>query len=480
MLASSPVSERPLGRAFARVIFVAVALLTLGLFLGRWAGAVSADPATCSPAITVTNTNDSGAGSLRQATTDICSGGVITFDAALDGQTIGLTSGQLALNDIMTISTSNAITVSAGDNSRVIDVGASGVVTITGLTIRDGYLVDAFGAGIRNNGTLTLTLTTVSNNEVYYTLSGSGKAGGIANYGTMAIIDSTVRDNTLTSPNFGGDGGGVMNFSGGQLSIIRSTFTGNIAGPFGLGGGVYNNNGIVTIENSTFYDNASGAGRGGGAIANDSPGGSYGVTIVNSTIVSNTSGSASSGAGGGGILNSSNNTVYLVNTVVADNFAWFGGVLTPNDVQNQLATGGYNLIGVDGIPGQSYTWDATDQTGTVASPLDPLMGPLADNGGPTLTLFPLTNSPVLDRGTCAAGSDQRGETRPVDLNDTFYPNGSGGSCDVGAVEAQGVGPTAVRLKDISAQSNAVGNWIVVLLVGLVAVGTTMVKKKKRV
>src|SRR3989454_9029152 len=121
--------------------------------------------------ITVTNTNDSGPGSLRQALADANDGDTITF--AVTGM-IGLTSGELLVDKSVTVSGPGIANLAVDGNaqSRVFHIGSGTTVSISGLTIANGYTT-GYGGGIRNeHATLTLNSCTISNN------SSSSNAGG--------------------------------------------------------------------------------------------------------------------------------------------------------------------------------------------------------------------------------------------------------------------------------------------------------------
>src|SRR5439155_897845 len=181
--------------------------------------------------ITVVNTNDSGAGSLRQALADANDGDTINFDVSVTG-TITLTSGELLVNDSITISGPGANTLAVNGNaaSRVFHIASGKTVTISGLTITNGS-ASAFtnGGGIYNDhATLTINNSTVSGNS-----AASGNGGGIYNDRvTLTINNSTVSGNAANR------GGGIFNngaYPGGALTRINnSTISGNV------GEGIYN------------------------------------------------------------------------------------------------------------------------------------------------------------------------------------------------------------------------------------------------
>ncbi len=391
---------------------------------------------------TVTNTNDSGVGSLRQAilAANAAAGSdTIVFDAAVTG-TILLRSGQLSItNDVSIVGPGTGVlTVSGNNASRVFVVNAGVTVAISGLTIVGGDGGGGDGGGVFNAGTLTVSASILSGNVAQLgggigngsggtltvsdsILTGnsgaatSGPGGAISNFGVLTVIDSTISGNS----SLGGNGGGAI-FSFGTATVSGSTISGNSAA--GSGGGIYNQ-GALSVVNSTFAGNA--AGGNGGAILNFTGT----VTLLNVTIAGNAAGSQF--GDGGGIYNALA-SLSLANSIVAGNTD--AGGQAP-DCAVAVTSQGHNLIGdttgctVDG-----------DATGNITG-RDPLLGPLADNGGLTRTHALLAGSPAIDAGdnaTCPA-TDQRGVRRPID------GDGDGvAACDIGAFEAAAVAgaPTA--------------------------------------
>ena len=206
------------------------------------------------------------------------------------------------------------------------------------------------------------------------------EGGGIFNAGTLTLTRCQVTGSTATS-----GGGALTNATGGIANIVSSTLFGNSADS----GGAIDNQGTLTIVNSTISGNEATA-NGGGI---DSQAGT--TTITNATVAEN------SAATGGGIANSA--TVTLLNTIVADNSA-----TTDADFSGTVVSSGTNLIG---SVGASTGWIASDLVDT-----DPLLGPLQDNTGGTLTHALLIDSPAIDAGTDteAPTEDQRGIDRPQD------------------------------------------------------------------
>ena len=447
-----------------------VALATLGsrtltaTYAGdtNFTGSVSAGAAhqVCGTGIVVTNTTDSGAGSLRQAIVDVCPGGTITFSALFNTpQTITLTSGELAIDKSLTITGTGAsqLTVSGNNASRVFNIGSvtpAVNVSISALTIANGRVSVAagvaFGGGIFNNstGTLAITLSKLTNNQAITTTASSSltEGGAIFNNasGIVNVTDTTLSGNSTTGGSTSGESGGaaICNFQNGTLNILRGTISGNTSSASGnfAAGAIYNNgNGAVNITNSTISGNTS-TGNGvlaaGGGLTNLAGV----VTLVNDTIVNNSSLGNVSRAGGG-VFNNNTAAVNVKNTIIALNTALSGG----RDYQGSLLVSqGFNLIGSnDGIA--APVTQPTDQIGTEAALLDPLISPLANNGGLTQTHALLSGSPASDKGGAAAGvtTDQRGSTRPVD--NPLIPNATGGDgSDIGAFEVQ-LAPTAAMV-----------------------------------
>ncbi len=284
------------------------------------------------------------------------------------------------------------------------------------------------GGGIYNTGSLTILASTISNNfSDTYGSPYVGQGGGIYNIGELTIIETTLISNHTRG--ISSYGGAIHNGSSGGLTVIDSRISSNFAYPLGHGGGIWNT-GSVSIYNSTINDNDADVYGGGvfsadgvlvllnstvhGNQAGDTGGGVMGgdpLTIIShSTISGNESDSESLGGGG---LHTGNGPVFMRNTVIAGN--------TNGDVMGSLAGSDYNLIANSGGGTGFGPNDILD--------VDPLLGPLADNGGPTLTTALLPGSPAIDAGdnTDAPEFDQRGPGFPRIVN---------GTIDIGAFEVQ--------------------------------------------
>ncbi|MGB0563200.1 MAG: DUF4347 domain-containing protein [Spirulinaceae cyanobacterium] len=315
--------------------------------------------------------------------------------------------------------------------SNLDNTTADGLVTLReaiNAANNDANGADAIGTGlpfgddeIRFTGSMTINLagTALSINDNAGNLTINGQTNqvivdGSATSTVFSINDVggnaniTFKNLTIQNGNVGGSGGGVSNPSSvATITLEGSTVTGNTAG---TGGGIYSQNGNVTLINSTISGNVA-TGRGGGIHA---PGG----TITNSTITNNTAASAGGVGDGGGIYSTGSLTVQ--NSIIAGNFD-NNAINNHPDVSGTFVDSGNNLIGIN--EGSANFTNST-LVGTLASPLDPVLGPLADNGGPTQTHALLAGSPAINGGADIASItvDQRGITRVS------------GSFDIGAFE----------------------------------------------
>jgi hypothetical protein len=393
------------------------ACLVLGLVIAS-VNALPAPGASAAPQ-TVSNCNDSGSGSLRQAVLDAASGDTITF-SSLPCATITLAS-TITITTNLTVAGPGSATLAVSGNDAVADfaVNAGVTATISGLAVEDGTALA--GAGIDNAGTLTISDSTVTGNNA----SANG-GGGIFNSGSLSVSDSTVSDNA----SYHGGGGGIFN-NGGTVTISDSTLSGNGAF-YGVhtigGGGIDTNGGTLTIMTSTFAGNAGDYNGGGGAILD--VGGV--VTVTSSTFLRN---SASRHGLGGGVKNEGG-SVSLAATVLTKSAATAG-----NACVGPITDGGYNLAD-DG----SCRFTAAHHS---VPAVDPVLGPLQNNGGPTETAAPALGSAVLDQIPSGAtgnaqslcpGTDQRGVARP-----------QGPDCDMGAVE---LSPTSQEITSADSASSS--------------------------
>src|SRR6266851_1430028 len=235
--------------------------------------------------------------------------------------------------------------------------------------------------------------------------------GGIQNAGTLLLAHSTVTDSAANN------GGGIYNQQGGTLTLAGTTVSQNVAGRDG--GGIANGDGTLTVDKSTISGNSTSSGTGGSAIFNILT-----TSVSNSTISGNT-------GPGHSVLNS--DTLTLSYVTIASNSAGIsnsgsvtatGTIIANNNPGTNCFGNRFNEpFGFNLDSGTSCRLSqATDLTGT-----DPLLGPLASNGGPTQTQALQAGSPAIDHGGTSANgcppTDQRGVTRP-----------QGPACDIGAFE----------------------------------------------
>jgi hypothetical protein len=229
--------------------------------------------------IVVTNTNDSGSGSLRDALATANDGD--TIDATGVSGTILLTSDELQITHNVTINGPGAgnLAVNGNGTFRVFENFTSNV-SISGFTITNGLTADENGGGgILNRGGLTVSDDSIVSNHAFTQLA-DGIGGGISNStgAALTVIGCTINDNGTNCA-----GGGIYS-SNAQLVFMDSTISGNTAqavGPpcVGFGGGIFSFGGTAMVTNSTISGNAAFAG--GGGIRNDGGGT---LTVINSTI----------------------------------------------------------------------------------------------------------------------------------------------------------------------------------------------------
>jgi hypothetical protein len=260
---------------------------------------------------------------------------------------------------------------------------------------------------------MTIINSTITNNSV------SNDGGGIVNEHTLTITDSTISDNIASIA-----GGGIFNVSFASVStltVTNSTLSGNQTN--GYGGGIYNSE-TATFTNSTISGNS--ADNDGGGIFNSSM-----VSLYNATITNNTADADADEQGeGGGVFVSAAGTLSIGNSIVAGNFD-HSVIIRHRDCSGTLTSLGYNLI-------QKINGCSLNGLNINLSRIQPLLGPLQNNGGATWTHALLAGSPAIDAGNPAGCTDennvilltdQRGYVRPVDGNaDTIS------ICDIGAFE----------------------------------------------
>ena len=290
---------------------------------------------------------------------------------------------------------------------------------------------------------LTSTLPNITAAGGALTMDGTGQNLTISGNSLVqvALVDAgallTLKHLTIANGNAGSDGGGINN--SGTLTVTNSAFSGNSAGTHG--GGI-NNSGTLTVTYTTFSGNSATSGFGGGIINGGT------ATITNSTFSGN---SATGGLGGG--INNGGGTLTITNSTFSGNSASTGGVIYNSGtvtLRNTIvanSTSGGNCFGTITNGGNNIDDNTSCGWGAVSgsmSSTNPLLGALANNGGPTQTMKLLPTSPAIDAGmnTDCPATDQRGVTRPQPV---------GGNCDIGAYENSA--PTDINLSASSVIEN---------------------------
>ena len=399
----------------------------------------------------VTTCDDDGPGSLRATIGSAVSGDVIDL-TQLTCSTITLASTLSTSLDDLTLQGPGASQlaiardVASSDYFRVMTHLGLGTLTLADLTIRDGslYFPMSHGGCIYAINSLLLTNTVVENCTVYATNSaGYGGYGGAIFVGqTLTLENSTISDATLIGGRVFGGGA----FVAGDLNMTRSAIVSNEVnmtgaqhyGAFGAGAAVAGSAIIVdslvsgnrALSGYVGYGNVGGIdlfGRASGAtisnstisgnIANGKIGAVYSNTplaISNSTIAFNKSGVAGAAPYFAAGVNIHATTATLQSTIIAN---------------NRIGTAELDLTGPDAsVSGTDNLIMASliSPPGTLTA--DPLLQPLADNGGATLTHALPANSPAIDVGNNLQGLafDQRGEG---------FARVVGAQADIGAFES---------------------------------------------
>ena len=414
-------------------------------------------------AIAFANDTTAGVNSDGDADGDGSSADMIAFDPIVfsggDNNVIRLTQGELMISESLSIdgssvggvvitgdSNGNDITVTGthitdvsasvdgivgaakllDDNSRVIDFLGAGNLTLTGLTITGGRVSTTGGGGIRTSGNVLLINSEVSGNSTFGVGVGQSfpvvPGGGIhSSSGNVSLTNSTVSGNSTSG--FYAWGGGIFTDTG-DVSLTDSTVSGNrTSGSNYDGGGIFTFGGDVSLTNSTVSGNST-PGDGGGISAVPS------VLLVNSTVTGN----SANGEGGGIHFFSGNASLTIHNSIVAGNTdnGTAPDVSGVNVGMNDLVVE-HSLIG--DTTGSGIT--ATTGTGNVLNQ-SPMLAPLADNGGGTLTHALLPDSQAIDAGSNALALDENGNTLTTDQRGDARIQS--GTVDIGAVEFDANGP----------------------------------------
>lgn len=369
----------------------------------------SGDVAALIAAVTTANSNN-------QSDTIDLGGFTFTLTAAIGNNGLPLIGADNAHTLLIRNGTIERSAAGATPQFRLIELGSGANVSLDGVTLRNGSRTSAGddgGAVLVNDAVLTLV-----NNSVFENNSAADSGGAIAVAADGEI--ATIRNSTFSGNNANSGGALALLADSSAGTITGSTFNDNSAT---LNGGAISflgalgNTTIGTVSNSTFSGNS--ATNSGGALSLNEV---AVENLSNLTIAGN-----SAGAGGGIFLSALTQLANLNSNIIAQNT--LGGVGIGPDLANTgiITAFANNLIGTDG--GHTITNGNGNQVGTNATPLDPLIAPLADNGGPTETRALLATSPAIDAGInpLSLTTDQRG---------SGYLRLRGAATDIGAFEIQ--------------------------------------------
>ena len=439
----------------------------------RWQPAPHALPDIPAGSIVVQNCNDHGSGSLRQALANANSGDTIDL-TQLSCSQITLTTGSIVFEQsFITLQGpgSKYLSISGNDAYSPLRQNALGRLYVNDLTVEHG-LEDAgpytanggciYGDHVYLSGSVLSDCTAKTDDTTFFY---SAQGGAVFGYSSVDLYNSSVINSATVAPSSAGYGGGI--FSNGSAYVRHSFVSGNYA--TARGGGMYARDGVV-VSYSTFDGNNAGTYGGGfcaigditifsstvsnnqavnavggaqlyapydaapvaivsstisgnrssviGGVSISRGNGIYGAHIANSTIAFNHEDTPTRHGAGLSLYGQSVNGFDLESSIVGDNT--YGADSNADDVGGQVGvtiTGANNLIGYSTLPVPNDT----------ILQQDPLLGPLAFNGGATATHMLLSGSPAIDAGNNTAGAsfDQRG---------SGYPRVIGSAADIGAYE----------------------------------------------
>lgn len=366
---------------------------------------------------TVSNTDDSGAGSLRQALLDAnAAAGPDIVDATGVSGTITLTTGEIDITDEVAITGpgETSLTVSGNDDSRIFNI-SNGDVSLSGMTLTAGYY-DGDGGAIHNTSGDALTITGVTISDSYAADDG----GAIfQEYGQLTVIDSTITGNRAD-----GDGGGIRfetNYSDDAIQITNSTISNNSADGDGGGVSIYAQDyaGTFQITGSTISGNTA-TGDGGGihlyADSIDVDGGTSrgSLTVTDSTISGN-----SAGNGGGVWVYGEEDVpdVVITGSVIQNNSATSSGGYQYQPVRGGI--GGYALGGGVFFANDYGSGGLTIRDTTIS-------GNTAGGGGGVAVVFESYGSEVLIEDSIISGNSAAQSTPPPLRNHLQGTLGTGG------------------------------------------------------
>jgi predicted outer membrane repeat protein len=408
-------------------------------------GAITQDGGTLSVSNSIFSNNAAGYGGAISATSGVT---LMMTNVTFNSNNVCAPSCVNGANGGAIYQAGGPLTVTNSTfNSNTADLGGAiyqggGTTTISGTSFSSNQA--SIGGAIENvgGGTLNITASVFVSNTAGLLPGGSsiGTGGAIATQ-TQTFIDSSTfsSNHAMQCQQCGGAQGGAiaMTALNSILAISGTTLYNNISDSDG-GGLQVSEYVTATLTNVTLSGNTAGR-NGGGIIQIKDPNNPAILNLNSVTISNNTADSVNNGSGhGGGIFQQADflnkvGTINTRNSIIAGNFDTpnnaGGGTLNP-DCSGTLTDQGYNLLGRnDGCGGLTNGVNG-DQVGTSASPINPQLGPLQNNGGPTDTMELLSGSPAIDKGDDSVfgpppflSHDQRG-----------YPRKIGAHVDIGAFE----------------------------------------------
>jgi hypothetical protein len=413
-----------------------------------------AEPATTTPApvgdgnaIVVANCNDSGPGSLRDAVASAGDGGNVDL-TTLACSTITLTSGAIVVAGYgVTVfgPGASALTIDGNNSDRVIDHLGNGSLNISGLAVAHG-VGEGDGGCLHSNGTLRLFYSAV--HDCVAQASGAARGGGVYARDYLHMGYSSIVGNAVESGTGYARGGGI--YVRYEITMSASTISGNSAvsnASDSDGGGIFAG-GNAQVYYSTISNNQ--AELGGGVVLTS--GGAAVARIVDSTISNNVATQSIGGVFSDAYLELRNSTIAFNCATVTSNIIYIVGIGLqfrdhPPEMQSSIIANNTLCVARDvsaapedvpyDVSGGLYDGSVTGAnnlivTAAVVLPADtlhsdPLLNPLAYNGGPTRTLSISATSPAIDAGNNVAGVD-------FDQRGMSFARSMGLAPDIGAYE----------------------------------------------
>ena len=394
------------------------------------------------PSAIVTSSADSGAGTLRSLVNVVPANTTITFDPALNGQTLALVStiivpvkmtivgpgasnftidggGTVQMFNIKASSTLSGFTFNhgyaAGGGAAIVAGPAATTLTVDSSVFNNNYAAGGAGGAISASGPLTVTNSTFTGNST--ALSGGLTGGAISACGVTRLVGDAFTSN---ASNYGG---GAINLgcTGSSLTISGCSFSANSSQIWG--GAVYTRS-PATVTNSTFAGNSSQSG--GAFYAYDSatpPSASFAslsfVTVTTSTDAANY-----------GAVYSQLASISMSNSIVSGNT---GGDLGVYSGGGSFSSGGYNLIG--SVNGIAYSGGTGDIYGASAG-----LGTYANHGGTVPTINVSAGGAGVNAIPPAACIDLSGNAVTTDARGSARPGDTNANCDIGSYERQSTDP----------------------------------------